>query len=139
MQHKVNFSVAASLPLTEDLKSRSDREQLGMTAKRDLERYYQLLAATPTPVMTIDRAVVIVNALNGVRIDSEILPSGIIANIIGAIEIDSEGIELIGWLKSLSAIELFKIIDASERFWIGDYSIQDTNRKLLEVGLISDE
>lgn len=134
MPRKINFSLASDHPTLDRLMSRTETSP-SLIAKRDIERYYRLLEATPMPTFTKREALAIVKALNGVRIDTEILPSAVIYNIMGELELDADGVAFIDRVKSFSSADLFKILDAAEIFWNSDkYHIEDTDLRLQQAG-----
>lgn len=110
-------------------------ENKNTVAKRDLYRYYDLLACN-LPVFTVQEALLLCAALNGVRC----APGTLYANIAASDEWasgkwDVDKPALIERLMRLSYIEAQSVIDAVERAWnTPEYSVNLEQRVLL-VGL----
>lgn len=120
--------------LEAQIEARTPRsESRNQTAKRDLERYYAMIAAEDV-VLDPQNAIVLWNALNGVnRSHAEvlmILKQGV------ASELREDGnIALADLVKGWSAAQWLNVIDKVDRVGLGQYSIEDMNAELVKVGL----
>jgi hypothetical protein len=103
-----------------------NRGRPGAIAKRDLTRFYLLLNhALETVELTPEEAMLLCDALNGLRFDFNIDPSrSLFSEIQDAIETDDlankwqvDGSGLLMKIKSCSTLQAVAIIDAIERFW----------------------
>lgn len=111
------------LALDERVERQSDYSRI---AKRDLNRYYLLLPYL-LPRFSEQEAVLLVNALNGTRLETER------ADKIWS-EVEDE--QLSAKLKAFSFPECMAVLDAVERFWKGPYCKDDTLERLKSVGLV---
>lgn len=115
----------------------------GYIAKRDLERYYAMLAAT---LQTVDlsegEALVLCDCLNGILHES--FSIGLLwAEVDEGIRFDGlgtkwavDGPALIEKLRSLTLAQSYALIDAVERWWRGPYRDEDRTQSLRAVGLV---
>jgi hypothetical protein len=113
-----------SSELTCELEQRG--EQLGIIAKRDLDRYYLLIADALRRVkLSQPEACLICDALNGTLNDFRLNPThSMLFSIQDAIELEeldqkwsADKEQLLNKLSSLSTLEAAAILDAVERFW----------------------
>lgn len=122
-------------------------EQAGVTARRDVERYYVLLATALRQVkLTSAEAKLICDALNGTLNNFQINPQQSLAfSIADAIEYDhldqKWGVDTAALkqkLESLNILQAAAVLDAVERFWFepGGYHLPDIDQKLRIVGLV---
>lgn len=130
-------SFRATPALVRELASRGDG--LGLTARRDIERYYHLLAEELKTVnLTESEAMLIVDTCNGTLFEPHTIRL-LWAEIDDAIRLDRldhkwqvDGPELVAKLRSLTAGQMFAVVDGCERFW-ADPNQEDQVRK---VGLV---
>lgn len=99
-------------------------ESLALVARRDLERYYQLLTDELQAVQLSEgEAGLIVDALNGTLLDAHsyrYLPAEIMDALNGTLLTDKwavDGEALTGKLARLSRGQLLAVVDAAERYW----------------------
>ncbi len=112
-------------PLTDHLESRRDmlNPGLGEVARRDLERYYDTLAAELHRVrLTVSEAWALCDLLNSTWVDglcarhlADELEDGLVDGIAQRWGID--GLGLIARLRRLGPTALLAICDAVERWW----------------------
>jgi hypothetical protein len=125
--------------LASQLAERSGERSLGLTAARDLERYYSLLRDTlPTIPLAANEAILVCDATNGIIIDPHTYKL-IWAQVHDAIHIDRldekwdvDGQALVSKLRGLTAAQCLALADAVERFWL-DPNAPDALRR---VGLV---
>lgn len=120
----------------------SGGESPGMTACRDLDRYYTLLARALGMVsLAPNEALAICDALNGSRMDAtsaaflwaeiaDALPDGLAAKW------DIDGPALVARLRALTPAQSLAIVDAVERWWRLPEEAGDNEDRLRAVGLI---
>jgi hypothetical protein len=129
--------------LASQLAARSGERSLGLTAARDLERYFALLRDTlPTVPLAENEAMLVCDALNGIIIDPhtyKLTYKLIWAQVDDAIHIDRldrkwdvDGQALVSKLRGLTAAQCLALADAVERFWL-DPNAPDALRR---VGLV---
>jgi hypothetical protein len=118
-------------------------ENKNTIAKRDLERFYDLLARN-LPAFTLGEALLLCEALNGVRCS----PDTLWGNVGAALEevglgerFSVDRLSLLTRIRNLSDIESQSVIDAIERYWIGPYhkSGEESRAALYRVGLVKHE
>lgn len=127
--------------LDRELAARADKgRSIHAVAKRDLERYYELLGHS-IPTFTVNEAMLIVDALNGVLLRAESI-SILWANVADGIRHDGlaekwevDGATLVERLRNLTYFEAMAIGDAVERSWSGDYHATDMRERVVAVGL----
>ncbi len=115
------------------------------TARRDLGRYYTLLAASLRRVVLSEaEASLIVDALNGTAFLPEMVPP-LAIEIGDAIQIDHldtkweiDGAALLAKIRTWSPSESMAVVDAVERFW-HDGAIEDMSERLRTVGLVRNQ
>lgn len=94
---------------------------LGLTARRDLERYYALLARE-LPTFTESEAMLLCDVMNGTLTEPH-TASLLWANVSDALEDGYaekwhvDGLALVARLRHLSPIQAMAVCDACERFW----------------------
>lgn len=119
-----------------------DDAPLGSTARRDLERYYQVVRDELRQLQLTQREVLLVlDAMNGVIVDPpQMYRSTLLLDVADHIrlnaadekwDIDGEG--LIRRLESLSPGTLISLVDLAERFWARSDEGTDTLLKDLGV------
>jgi len=113
-------------------------ENKNTIAKRDLARYYDLLAVS-LPTFTMSEALLLCDALNGVMCRPDTLWGNIAAacqeqGIAEKWEVDAAA--LLARLREFSAVESQAVIDAVERAWnTAAYSV-DLKGRVLLAGLV---
>ena len=116
----------------------SDRdENINAVAKRDLERYYNVLQAH-LPTFSMNEALFLCDALNGVRCSPDTLRVNLLASdeFVSAEKWDVDGTSFLERIKSLSYVESLAVIDAVERVWNApEYSV-DLKKRVVLVGLV---
>lgn len=137
--NKIAFHAA---DLIDALKQRNP-DSPSLAAKRDLERYYTLLEdALPTLDLSEAEALLIFDALNGVKFSTETIQL-LRYNVADGIEerLDQKwgvnGKALLQKLKSYNHTQLFALADAIEQLGVDSYQIADLATELKRVGLIS--
>ena len=131
--------------LQKELESRG--ESLGLTAQRDLDRYYLLLSDALRRVqLAQNEALLLCDALNGCMNDFHIRPDQSLKfSIEDAIDLDRldkkwevDKSKILQKLDDLTVLQAASVLDAVERFWYESesYQIEDTEAKLKQVGLI---
>lgn len=118
----------------------------GDIARRDIDRYYVLLADALRRVkLTSNEAMLLCDALNGTLNEFRINPAqALVFSVQDAIDLDSldskwevDKTSFLAKLKGLNTLEAAAVLDAVERFWYEpEYQIEDTKVKLAQVGLI---
>lgn len=138
---QIQFRPGEIAPL---LAIRGEREGSGVIARRDLGRYYALLARELGKGMTLfthNEACLIADVCGSVTWEPAAIPlmwaeiQDAIVNNGLAVRWDVNGALLVQKLQRLSTIQKYALIDAVERFWLLDES-DDTERQLRTVGLI---
>lgn len=127
--------------LTADLTARTGANSLGLTAQRDLERYYALLAAELRTVsLTAAEALLIADALNGTLWEPHTIRL-LWAGVDDAIRLDGlaekwqvDGAALVAKLRALTPGQTVAVIDAVERAWQADSD--DLRERLVRVDLL---
>lgn len=128
-------------PLAQEVDARGDNPN--ETARRDLERYYDLLRhELRSVVLTEPEALVVCDALNGARMD--VAAARLVwAAVDDAIQHDSlgvkwavDGTELVTKLRGLTTAQALALVDAVERWW--GLSSPET-QGLRDVGLIMEQ
>jgi hypothetical protein len=112
-------------------------------ARRDLERYYALLARV-RPIFSMNEAMMMADAANGTLWD-EFSAQLLWAEISDAAEeglAEKWGVEahiLVGRLKMATPLERMAIVDALERAWSHreGWQLNDMRERLVEVGLVA--
>lgn len=113
----------------------------GAVAQRDLTRYYDALALALSQVqLTINEAMLIIDALNGSFIDLNLaqLLHYEIEDSFGdglAEKWQIDGPALLGKVRDWSLLQRIAVVDAVERWWGDAYHIDDGAARLLRVGL----
>lgn len=131
--------------LEAELASRSEEmtdSAYSRVAKRDLERYYAMMARD-APVFSEDEALVLVNALNGAKYQPELVHR-LYIDVQEYLEENEEYrlsgnvLTLVLRLKEMKVLECMAVIDAVEKFWSGEYhkTPEETQQALRTVGLI---
>lgn len=144
---QVKFRTGKDLEV--QLASRSDEQtdrEYSRVAKRDLDRYYSLLA-NAIPRFSEEEVLILVNVLNGAKYEPQ-MAHRLYVDVLEYLEESNEDYHsqavsddvrtLVLRVKAMSTIECMAIIDAAERFWQGTYhkEPEEVKRKLKEVGLI---
>lgn len=139
--------------LAESVKARRQHgEYVGLTARRDLERFYHVLAKELSVIeLTEGEASLIVDACNGVIWEPwsvGLLPASI-ADAITCEQLDKkwsvDGKQLVEKLRKLTYTQKLAVIDAAERFWVNaaegyaSVSTRPIAERLREVGLVRGE
>ena len=134
--------------MAQQLQGRTEVHEPGAvseTARRDLNRYYLLLATTLAGInLSYEETMLIVDALNGYRMTPE-LPQLLAHQVKDAIQMDGLDQKLgvdqstLMWkLETLLPAECLAITDAVERWWVSTMQTPDlTHRdRCIRVGLI---
>lgn len=139
----------AADPLQQQLAARTDHPDAagtpGLVARRDLERYYTVLADSLARLdLTLGQACLLMDALNGTWMDTssyrllwaEVDDSIREENLAGKWSVD--GAQLVERLRSLSPGEQMAMVDAAERFWllVERGATGDREELLRKVGLL---
>lgn len=127
----VNFRVSGGL--ANQLTQRG--ENINSIAKRDLGRYYEVLAAH-LPTFSVQEALLLCDALNGVIARPGSLYINIAASealASGKWNIDRSA--FLARLDGLTYVECQAVIDAVERAWYGPGYNVDLRKRVLLVGL----
>jgi hypothetical protein len=130
-------------PLDPALAERADAGvSIGQVARRDLDRYYQLLTLALHQVeLTPGEASLIVDALNGTFIDltaAQMLHAEI-ADSLGdglAEKWEVDGPALVAKARGWTLLQRMAVCDAVERFWNNAYHVEDLQDRLIRVGLV---
>lgn len=112
-------------------------------AKRDLARYYALLAdelRSLDPPLTVGEACLLMDVLNGTFLDEHTyrflvveVSDGITLNQVDR-KWDVDGPALVARVAAMSPGQRLALVDAAERFWL--HPEQDTDELLRRVGLV---
>lgn len=138
----------ASSTLDEALTARTGRTSTSLTAQRELERYYTLLAdELRTVMLTEPEAKLVVDANNGVLWEPHtmrLLWAGTEDAITGDgldRKWDVDGPALVAKLRALTPGQTVAVVDAVERYWAAVSGGADvpTETLLRRVGLVRDE
>ncbi len=139
----VVFRAGDLQPKLEARRTHGDSDQLGLTAKRDLKRYYHALGVELRSVeLSEAEASLIVDALNGWYAEPYTVQL-LWAEVADAIRLDGladkwhcDGDALTAKLQSLSYSQALAVVDATERFWIRNEAGESLAEQLRAVGLI---
>lgn len=129
--------------LTAELQARAGETMApspGLVAQRDLGRYYALLKRS-LPTFSLEDAMVLVNALNGLitmpetahllwaQVEDFLIDSGV----------DSAPMPLVERLRKLTPFEALAVADAVERAWNSEtYRIDNMEERIRKVGLVKE-
>lgn len=139
---QIKFRPGAGSNLETALTERVDVQSDGaysQVAKRDLERYYALLAKS-LPQFSEDEALVLAQTLNGAMNRPETIHL-LYAEVSSNPDVVDEELdaEFIARLKSLDRFSCMAIADAVERFWSGAYFQLEVRERLKKAGLVKGE
>lgn len=141
----IEFRVGEDLMREISSRCQPQNFSAGTTARRDLTRYYALLAGI-TPKFTKAEAALIMDALNGIMLDQYTFRL-LWAEVADAIRMDNldrkwnvDGESLVERLRSLHPAEMMALLDAVERAWnmIGYGGQMSLDEALRAVGLIGE-
>lgn len=121
----MNRSVYFREDLHREIMKRCLDMSFSSTVTRDLERLYTLYEMTlPTIDLSMNEAMLIADALNGVILDINLMPGVLYMEITDAVKIDNLdkkwGVNtdaLIEKIKGYSLLQVLTVVDAVERFW----------------------
>lgn len=141
MSNHIVFRAAPDLAAA--IASRTRATSHNLTAQRDLERYYALLAAELRTVsLTAAEALLLADALNGTLWEPHTMRL-LWANVDDAIRLDGLadkwqviGAALVAKLRALTSGQTIALVDAIERAWQAD---GDMRERLVKVGLLKPE
>jgi hypothetical protein len=140
---KVQFYDSGSLQSA--IISRTSEERpvsISMVAKRDLERYYEVLRKS-LPKFSVGEASLLVDALNGCQFEPYSI-SMLWANVSDAVKEgygkkwEVDGSAFVERLRAFSYAECMATVDAVERFWSGPYRQEGPlEPRLRDMGLVA--
>lgn len=141
MSNHIVFRAAADLAAA--ITARTSATSLSLTAQRDLERYYALLAAELRTVsLTAAEAHLLADALNGTLWEPHTMRL-LWAGVDDAIRLDGlakkwqvDSGALVAKLRALTPGQTVAVIDAVERAWQAD---GDMRERLVTAGLLKPE
>lgn len=117
---------------------------LTMTAVRDLHRYYEALALALSSVsLTSDEAMLLIDATNGSMFEPMIVAAqtfhydiqDALGEGLGA-KWGVDGVALVNKIVGWSLIQRIAVMDAIERYWGNAHHIEDSRKRLVQVGLV---
>lgn len=145
---RVNFRLGAQLE--QELSQRSSRgESLDSIAKRDLDRYYDMLKRS-LPAFSVGEAMLLCDVLNG-TINQPYSVFLLWASVSDGVDEgraeywkqyhpELDGAKLIAKLKGLTPFECMAVADAIERAWNSEtYQVANMEEKVRQVGLVRED
>ncbi|MDE1904938.1 MAG: hypothetical protein KGH75_00625 [Rhodospirillales bacterium] len=119
----VSFRATRIEPALRSRCADQTRGAISMVARRDMERYYALLART-CPTFALNEACLIMDVMNGCIVTPETMQL-LWANVDDAIRLDAldhkwniDGAALVARLRALPYAECVALVDAVERAWL---------------------
>jgi len=140
----VHFRTLERERLGEEIASRTRGYSASLTARRDLERYYEAIRRSAGLDLTQGEACLILDTLNGSLMEPHSIPL-LWAEVSDACDMDGydrkwgvDGPALVGKLRRRPYFELLRIVDAVERWWLLPGEERTWPEGLRKVGLIGE-
>jgi hypothetical protein len=137
MTDKSRYSKIQVHPGKELAEQLSRRGDINSVARRDLTRYYDLLTSA-LPTLSVEEALLLCDALNGVLLREPGTLWGNIATLEDG-GFEKWGVDRAAFLSRLarfSLLEELAVIDAVERAWNAPENSVDLRKRVILVGLV---